>query len=246
MKFSISLAYFIKLADALELFWSFSVVRFMGHKSNAIKSKIREGPMSATAFIRKYVFNLPEGKIFTTRDCVKYGFRAAVDEALYRLVKGGIIRRLCRGVFVRDTSGQLVFSDYEIAKVKAESFGRKLAHHADNLAVEMLRTSKSLAAPTFAINNRSTSFRYGEKVIHLRETCERKMILEDDKPGRALRVLWQVGRDEQQISRDLVAKVIGAFAKGEREGLMLHAKWIPGWLNDSFKYLRRWETAEAV
>jgi len=199
--------------------------------------------MSATAFIRKYVFNLPEGKIFTTRDCLKFGYRAAVDEALYRLVRGGIIRRLCRGVIVRDTTQQMVFSDYEVAKVKAQSFGRKLKQHATNLAFEMGLTKTTFKTPTFAVNGWSSRFRYGEKVIQLRETCERKMRFEpeDDKPGRTLSALWQAGREERQMTRELIAQATGDFKKAEHEELRRRTKWMPAWLNDSFKYARRWE-----
>jgi hypothetical protein len=197
--------------------------------------------MSATAFIRKFVLNLPEGKIFTTRDCLKYGFRAAVDEALYRLVKSGVIRRLCRGVFVRDTSEVMVYSDYEIAKIKAESFGRKLRQHASNLAAEMGLKTRKLAKRTFAINGWSTRFHYRGKVIYLKETCERKMLLNDDKPGKVLRALWQVGMEERQMSSSLIAKATVDFRKEEHKGLRQYSKWLPAWLNDSFKYVRRWE-----
>jgi len=199
--------------------------------------------MSATAFIRKFVFNLPEGKIFTTRDCLQYGFRAAIDEALYRLVKTGVIRRLCRGVFVRDSTEQMVFSDYEIAKVKAESFGRLIREHANTLAAEMGLRTKASVEVKFAVNSRSSQFQYGEKVIHLREICERKMRLEpdDDKSGRVLRALWQVGREEGQMRREVVAKALGVFKKVDYAQLRQSAKWLPAWLNDSFKYVRRWE-----
>jgi len=73
--------------------------------------------------IRRHIFGLPARQPFSTRDCLVYGKRSAVDQELYRLVKNGEIRRLARGLFVRDQ--KIEFSVFEIANLKAQAFGRK-------------------------------------------------------------------------------------------------------------------------
>jgi hypothetical protein len=53
--------------------------------------------MSTTLRIRQFIANLPQALIFSTRDLLNFGTRAAVDQCLCRLVRKGNIRRLAWG-----------------------------------------------------------------------------------------------------------------------------------------------------
>ena len=89
---------------------------------------------SCLSYIRRHVSNLLDGQIFTTRDCLKYGTRQNVDNALYRCVKERWIIRISRGVFTRYSSKFEFPSFAEIARIKAEAFGKKLLAHGADLA----------------------------------------------------------------------------------------------------------------
>lgn len=83
------------------------------------------GPdMQVSIQIRAYISGLAEGKLFTTRELLNYGSRAAVDQALHRLVAKGQIVRMARGVFVKESEGRFRPAVSEVALAKARSFGK--------------------------------------------------------------------------------------------------------------------------
>lgn len=86
--------------------------------------------MSCISKIRRFIYNLEDDSIFTTRDLLNSGSRCAIDQALSRLVKKKLINRLCRGVFLKP--GCLIVpapSVLEVAGIKARSFGKEIYMH---------------------------------------------------------------------------------------------------------------------
>jgi hypothetical protein len=199
--------------------------------------------MSAVNFIRRFVFCLPEGEAFTTRDCVAFGLRSAVDRALSRLVKSGIIRRLARGVFARDPDGLRHYSDFEIARLKAEAFGRKIAKHPSMIAKELGISDEENLEPVFSSDGPTTKFRAGDKIIHLKRSSSRKMRLSNSKSGQAARALWYLGK--RVVNAPVIMQAVLKFDRMDRLELRRNIRWMPAWLNDSFEFPRRWEAAQA-
>jgi hypothetical protein len=196
--------------------------------------------MSAVSFIRRFVYSLPEGGTFTTRDCLAYGFRSAVDRALSRLVKNGTIRRLARGIFARDPFNRRDFTDFEIAKLKAEAFGRKLVKHPSTSARELGILSEQQTESIYSIDGRTTKFRVGERIIHLKEISDRKMQLSQSKAGSAMCALWHLG--QQAVNGDVIKQALSKFNRIDNIELRRNMRWMPAWLTNSFKFMRRWET----
>jgi hypothetical protein len=199
--------------------------------------------MSAVNFIRRFVFSLPEGETFTTRDCLAYGFRAAVDRALSRLVKNGTIRRLARGVFARDPDGLRHYSDFQIARLKAEAFGRKIAKHPSMIAKELGISDEDNLEPVFSSDGPTTKFRAGDKVIHLKRSSARKMRLSNSKSGQAARALWHLGK--RAVDAAVIMQAVLKFDRNDRLELKRNIRWMPAWLFDSFSFPRRWEAVQA-
>jgi hypothetical protein len=203
--------------------------------------------MSATTFIRKFVFGLKDGETFSTRDCLNFGFRSAVDHALARLVKKGIIRRLARGLFARDPDYLRSYSYSDIAKLKAEAFGRKIAPHPSSISSQLgLQEQIPFSARTdflFSTSGPTTKFRVGDKTIHLIHACPRKLRLATSKAGQTLRALWHRGKNN--LDRDTFVKAFQFFFREDRADLRMNMRWLPAWLSNSFKYIRRWEPVQA-
>jgi hypothetical protein len=200
--------------------------------------------MSATSFIRKMIYSMPEGGTFTTRDCLDYGKRAAVDQALFRCVKGGLIRRLARGVFAKDPDGRIKFRPIEIATLKAKSFGHAIAKHGSTIAAELGLKVSGSREPIFAIDARSSSFRVGDVQIHLKGASSRKLRLDESKTGRTLQALWHMGKGE--VDPYVIERAAMYFLRSDREEMLNHMRWIPSWLCDSFKFTRSWRPAVRV
>jgi Family of unknown function (DUF6088) len=195
--------------------------------------------MSAITHIRKLIYSLPEGGTFTTRDCLSFGFRSAVDRALSRLVKNGMIRRLARGVFARDSKNQTEYSDFEIAKLKAEAFGRKIIKHPSTIAKELGIRGDEAADSIFSIDGRSTKFHIEERVIQLKEMSERKMHLCQTKTGQAMCALWYLRQGV--LNSALLTKAVANFNRADRVELRRDIRWMPAWLSNSLAFTRRWD-----
>src|ERR1700679_1546059 len=117
--------------------------------------------MSCMASIRRHINLTPIGLMCTTRDCLKYGTRSAVDKGLKRCVDTGIIVRLTNGVFMRVDGKTPMPSPLNLARVKASAFGKTLVEHGADLAQEHGFIEHGSKQPTFYVNGGNSSFRYG-------------------------------------------------------------------------------------
>ncbi len=183
-----------------------------------------------TSLIRRHIFGLPLGQIFTSRELLSYGRRPAVDQAIARLVRSNVIVRLARGVFVRD--GSPTPSAFEIARAKAEAFGKKLAAHGQTLAFELGLLPEPPPAPTFAVSGSSSSFQLGTTRVRLQKTATRKLLLGDEPAGRVLRALWQLGNKMIDCSR--LAMATASLGRTDRLAIRRAAALLPAWLTHHF------------
>jgi len=183
-------------------------------------------------FIRRFIFMLEKGRLFTTRDCLNFGKRASVDQALCRLVRDGTIVRLARGVFRRNDWNLPHAGAFDVALAKARAFGKTIACHGADLACDLGLVDEGNHEPTFAVDKGSSSFRFGGTVIHLREACLRKMQGGDSKVGQVVRALWYIGRSFCTL--ELVMKACSRLGRIERKELVSTIARMPAWLGDRF------------
>lgn len=189
--------------------------------------------MHAINLIKRHIFRLPRGKIFTTREMLPYGTRSAIDQAMCKLVKQEVIVRLARGVFVREGSDLARISMIDIARAKAESFGRKIAPFAGNLAARLGFTTCREDEPVFATNGSSSSFRCGDRTVHFRKTCPRKMLLSESETGQLLSALWHIG----QMAFPSWQTSMPWLGRQQKEEIRPSAIWLPAWLSAQFMHL---------
>ena len=139
--------------------------------------------MADTAsLMRHFISGIKPGKLFTTRDCLPLGNRAAIDQALCRLVKRNVLVRLARGVFTR-SSTEPKPSLQEIVKLKAKSFGRRIAAHGSTLAYNLGLTEQKLPDDkvVFATDSSSSKFKCGDITVYFKKTCWRENVASNVK-----------------------------------------------------------------
>ncbi len=192
--------------------------------------------MHTTSLIRRHISLVPLRQLFTTRAFLSYGSRSAVDSALFRLVKVGWIRRVARGVFIRDDWREpREPSIDQVAKIKAESFGRQIGCHGRQAAIQLGIIDRSdQEEHAYAINGHSSSFRTGNLVIHLRGVCQRMLRAGDTKAGLAIRALWYIGPG--MSSERVAAKATASFNRFEHDELRLHAGFMTAWMVSDFDW----------
>jgi hypothetical protein len=196
-------------------------------------------PIPTISLIRRFVALLPQGKLFTTREVLAFGSRSAVDSALFRLVKALVIRRLARGVFIRNDFPQHHPAPAEVARVKAQSFGRRIVTHGILASWELGLTPVGQDAHIYAVDGRSSAFRYGDLTIKFQGLCPRKVMVGDSQAGMAIRALWHLGRTV--CDKSTAARVTASFKRTDRDELRQHAGFMPGWMLDSFSWPARWQ-----
>jgi hypothetical protein len=133
--------------------------------------------MSVIDSIRQHICSLPLGEIFATRNFLEYGSRACVDASMSRLVRQGMLRRLANGIFARADSSPTV---EEIAKAKAERFGKELSANCCDSNDQFHSPEKSNCDTnnhrphSFGIDGQTSSFNTIHGRVILVHECSRK------------------------------------------------------------------------
>lgn len=186
--------------------------------------------MWTTSYIRRHICRLADGTLHTTRDFLKYGSRAAVDQTLYRMVKEGYLRRLARGVFRQASCRLPLPTPFAVAMAKARAFGRDIMTDGADAALALGLATSGNSEPTFASTGPTTQFCLGSWTVRLRGSCPRKTMLGDTAVGLILRALWHMGRWD--VNSAVVALAARNLGRRERAKLRQSAGLMPYWVSN--------------
>ena len=189
--------------------------------------------MSTIQRILNAIHRIARGELFSTRRFLSLGSRGAVDQALYCLVKQGAIIRVARGLFLKRGSGQPCV--LAVARAKAEAFGRRIFQHGADAAHALGLGGEANHSPTFAINGRSSSFRFGRTVIRFVSVSPRKQVGDDSLLGQVVRAMWHLGRE--RFTDGVIAR---SYPRWSSACLLLEqsAPLLPHWINSKFYWAR--------
>ena len=150
----------------------------------------------------------PHGAIFRATDFLPLGTRAAIDQALHRLVRDRKIARVARGVYA-------AHADAPAAAVAS-------AVEPLSSCALPLSTDGELVVPT---RGRSRTLTAAGGSLRLQRMSERKLALAQSAEGRSLLALWVRGRDA--ITVHDIRRSVGQWPAGS---LDRYAAEIPEWL----------------
>jgi hypothetical protein len=192
--------------------------------------------MYTSSHIRRYIFNLTNEAIFSTREFLSFGKRAAVDKCLSRLVKRGDIIRLTRGLF-KKFDGNKAPDPCIIALHKAKAFGKEIATSAIGAAksLSLIDETEMSHQLIYAINGHSTKFHYGKTTVYLQGASARKMRLSDTTVGLVIRALSYLGKFRCNQQTIMIATRL--FNRKERQELRQSANLMPSWLVDKLLHI---------
>lgn len=186
--------------------------------------------MWTTASIRRHIIRFVDNKPFSIRDFLRYGSRAAVDQAFRRLVVRGEVLRVARGLYIKPNAPQPTV--VEVATAKAAAFKRMIVTHGAAAAHALKLTSNAAGRAVFASNGHSSSFRFGHMVIYFIGSSARKMRLGDEKLGLAIRALWHLG--EKLCDRSTASAAIAWFGRSDRLAMRENVDLMPDWMRRCF------------
>jgi hypothetical protein len=149
---------------------------------------------------------------------------------LHLMVKSGFILRLAWGVFVRQDETNETFSVEQIAKTKADAFGKQLLNHGNDVAVKLGISDQANEMPTFYTNGSTSYFHINGTKIKMQKIAPRKGVcIGENKVGGAIRALWNIG--EKLIEPEHIDGAVSKFTRSERGWLSECIRWMPEWLS---------------
>lgn len=148
------------------------------------------------ARVMEYANGLPEGTPVAAKELLHLGNRAAVDQALSRLVRRGSLMRAGRGIYIRPVESRFGTRPPMVSKVVegiATQRGESVAPHGAAAANELGLTTQVPVREVYLTSGRSRRLKLGAQVIELRHVPAWQLVLPGRPAGAAIRALAWLG-----------------------------------------------------
>ncbi len=188
------------------------------------------------SIIRK-IYRNKRGWVFSPKDFVSFGSRAAVDQALSRLVKRGMIRRLSRGLYdypkQSEALGTLSPTRDAIARALADD---KLAFPSGAVAANMLGLSTQVPAKPVYLTNASSRTTTLKNLIvyvkHARIPIMRNLSYDGNLVLQALFYLRK-----PNITQSILDACARILSDADIRSLQKAMHTMPSWLADTIHHI---------
>ena len=191
--------------------------------------------MCVTENVRRYAKRLPRGKPVPTVNFLHLGSRAAVDQALSRVVREGALSRVGRGLFVRPKIspyvGQLPPSVEEIVKAKAA--GAIVQVNGARAAMDLGLSTQVPTQTLYLTSGPSHSFKVGRLAITLKHAPRRRLALAGRPAGLAISAFWYLGKEG--LVPEVIEKVREKLPAEEFQALRAVMTLMPIWMQGAFE-----------
>lgn len=171
------------------------------------------------------------GSVFTPSDFLDLAGRAAVDQALSRLVKGGKLRRLARGLYdfpkVHPTLGPLSPPPDDVAQALARETGSHVQITGAQAANALGLSTQVPAKNTYLTDGPSRRVVLGKRVVDLRHASPKHLIAPGSPAGTVVQALRHVGPVRAADLAQLVARKLSAT---DKKALASTAVRAPAWM----------------
>ena len=191
--------------------------------------------MNTTYEVQQYVQRRPRGQPFTTSVLMKYGARAAVDQALSRLANTGKIVRLTRGVYVRPEKnrfvGQVLPEPFKVVEAIAKKTNETIQISGAEAARQFGLSTQVPTQPVFLTTGQSRRFNIGGLEVILKHVSRKKIPLPESKAGLAILALWYVGKE--QVTNQTIEQIQKKLTRPEFEKFISSKEHMPAWMSNT-------------
>lgn len=174
--------------------------------------------------------SLPEGGIFSPKEFLRLGSRAAIDQVLCRLTKNGTALRIARGMYVMPVVGkygshapssELILANIEIKT--GEVFVESGATAANALGL----TTQVPVQTILITSGRSKTLSFGKHVVEIQHGARWQYVLGKSNAGSAIRALGNIGPKHVSEAIPQIRKKLTTF---EWESMMAVSAVLPMWM----------------
>lgn len=180
--------------------------------------------------VLRYAEEQPEGTPVLAKGLLHLGNRAAIDQALSRLVRRGALLRAGRGVYVLPVEsrfGRRAPSVEKTVTALAAARGERVANSGAMAANVLGLTGQVPVRRVFLTSGSSRTLTFGCERIELRHAPPWQLALAGRRAGEAIRALAWLGRDRAGEATELVREQL---SEEERRELGSVIAQMPGWL----------------
>ena len=187
--------------------------------------------MNTTAeSIKAFAASLPEGATISAKELLHLGERAAVDQALSRLVRRGELMRIKRGLFalpVKTRFGERSPSVEAVVELIMQTTGETVSASGASAAIMLGCSTQNPTRKVYWTSGRSRRLKLGAQSVELHHVPNWQLRAPQSKAGHALRAIAYYGRSEaKQVLRRLKSKL----NEKERNELFALRAGTPTWL----------------
>ncbi|MBA3981349.1 MAG: hypothetical protein C0462_12185 [Alcanivorax sp.] len=162
--------------------------------------------MSVALKVLARINRMKRGVPFSITGFYSLGSRTAVQKAISRLTKEGVIERVAKGYYVRPKplqsmpSIKTTASAEQVAKVWAKEHGYKLVSQGQEAAYRMGLQTQAPMKKVYWSNGPSREFRIGNQVVLVRHISSQKLRWEKEPEGALLRGLLVTPPESVEVS----------------------------------------------
>lgn len=187
--------------------------------------------------ILEQVAGLPEGASVSAKELLHLGSRAAVDQALSRLVKRGQLMRAGRGLYVRPVEtrfGQRPPSVTHLVQAIAEAKGETIASHGATAANALGLTTQVPVRVVYLTSGRTRTLKVGKQTVELRHAPRWQLALAGRPAGEAIRALAWLGEGQTETALRTLRK---RLPSGTLQEIVAARSRLPTWLAEQVSRL---------
>jgi hypothetical protein len=190
--------------------------------------------------IMKRALAAGRGGVYTPSDFLDVAARAAVDQALSRLVKTGKLRRLARGLYdfpkVHPKLGQLSPAPDVVAHALARETGSLVQIAGARAANALGLTTQVPAKNTYLTDGPSRRVVLGKRVVDLRHASPKHLIAPGSPAGTVIQALRHVGAVRAADVAQVASRQLSA---SDKKTLASSAVQAPAWMRPTLVSIAR-------
>ena len=179
------------------------------------------------------------GGVYISKDFLDLGSRAAIDQALSRLVKDGSLRRLGRGLFdfprVSPKLGTLSPDSDQVAQAIARKQGGRIQRSGAFAANALGLSTQVPGNHVYLTASSSAKIRIGKQTLTFKQVAPKRITARNSVAGSVLQALDFVGKDG--VTDSVVNRLRLKLSAADKRRLLKDSRYAAGWVADTVKKL---------
>ena len=173
---------------------------------------------------------LPEGGLLSPKEFLHLGSRAAVDQALARLTRDGVLLRVGRGAYAAPIQGRFgsrpPSTEAVVHAIEAAS-GETIVANGAAEANALGLTTQMPTREVFITSGRSRTLQLGNRSVELKHGNRLQLLLGKRPAGMAIRALSWLGPEQGTVALQALRSKL---PNGEWEAMRSARASLPSWM----------------